>query len=251
MKYSSNDIFIVTGASSGIGKGVALELNKLGASVIIIARNREKLEEVKKEAKFSANIVVEAKDLSNSNELNKWVLELSKRYGRLKGLVLSAGIQQTIPLASPLSVEESKKMFELNYFSAMQMAKGFCDRRVCVKESSSIVFVSSIASFRGKAGISGYSATKGALNSAMRSLAMEVARQKIRVNSILPGFVMTEMIEEWKEKYSEEYINGIDKEYPLGIGYVDDVVAPILFLLSNESKWITGTELVVDGGGSI
>lgn len=249
--YSSQDIFLVTGATSGIGKGVVIELIKLGATVIAIGRDKEKFKLLNANCNYSNRLICEEKDLSNSDKLDKWTIDLYKKYGKFKGLILSAGVQQIVPLSSVLSVEKSKELFEINYFSNMQIAKGFCDRRVNIGLGSSIVFLSSIASIRGNSGIVNYSASKGAINSAVKSLAIEVSKLGIRVNAILPGFVMTEMIENWKEVYSEEYINEMNNKYPLGIGSVEDIVKPILFLLSDSAKWITGSELVVDGGGSI
>lgn len=249
--YTSQDIFVVTGATSGIGKGVVHSLLKEGAFVIAVGRNVEKLNLLKEETSNDMNLFLEEKDLSSCDGLDKWILSISKKYGKLKGLVLSAGIQQTTPISSVLSVEKSKELFEINYFSNIQLAKGFCDRRVNIGKGSSIVFLSSIASIRGNSGIVGYAASKGAINSAVKSLAVEVARLGIRVNAVLPGFVMTEMIESWQEVYIKEYIENMNSSYPLGIGKVQDVVEPILFLLSDKANWITGSELVVDGGGSL
>ncbi len=249
--YTREDIFLVTGATSGIGKGVALSLNNLGATVIAVGRNIDKLNILNDVVSKSENLILEEKDLSKSEGLDKWIFGLSKKYGKLKGLVLCAGIQQIIPLSSVLSVEKSKELFEINYFSNIQLSKGFCDRRANIGKSSSIVFLSSIASIRGNSGIVGYAASKGAINSAVKSLAIEVARLGIRVNAVLPGFVMTEMIESWQEVYTKEYIENMNKSYPLGIGSVNDVVDPILFLLSDKSRWITGSEIVIDGGGSL
>ncbi|MEA2019622.1 MAG: SDR family oxidoreductase [Campylobacterota bacterium] len=249
--YANQDVFVVTGATSGIGKGVVFSLLKEGASVIAVGRNIQKLDLLKDEISDANNLILEEKDLSNCDGLDKWILSISKKYGKLKGLVLSAGIQQITPISSVLSVEKSKELFEINYFSNIQLAKGFCDRRANIGKGSSIVFLSSIASIRGNSGIVGYAASKGAINSAVKSLAIEVARLGIRVNAVLPGFVMTKMIESWKEVYNEEYIENINKSYPLGIGSVSDVVEPILFLLSGKARWITGSELVVDGGGSL
>lgn len=249
--YTKQNLFLVTGATSGIGKGVVHELNKLGASVLAIGRDLDNLNSLKESVELPDNLILEVKDLSKSEGLNKWILELSKKYGRLKGMVLSAGIQQILPISAVLSVEKSKELFEVNYFSNIQLVKGFCDRRSNIGKSSSIVFISSIASIRGNAGIVGYAASKGAINSAVKSLAIEVARLGIRINAILPGLVMTEMIKSWKEVYTEEYLEKINKSYPLGIGKIEDVVQPILFLLSDKAKWITGSEIIVDGGGSI
>ena len=249
--YTQKDIFIVTGATSGIGKGVALSLLDKGAKVIAIGRDTKKLISLKKEAINKNNLILKEKDLSNCGGLDKWILSIAKKYGKLKGLILSAGIQQIIPISSPLSVEKSKELFEINYFSSMQIAKGFCDRRANIGKGSSVIFISSIASIRGNAGIIGYAASKGAINSAVKSLALEVSKLGIRVNAVLPGFVKTEMTLQLKEIYNKQYLEKLNKEYPLGIGKVENVIGPILFLLSDESKWITGNEIIVDGGASL
>ena len=228
--YTQKDIFIVTGATSGIGKGVALSLLDKGAKVIAIGRDTKKLISLKKEAINKNNLILKEKDLSNCGGLDKWILSIAKKYGKLKGLILSAGIQQIIPISSPLSVEKSKELFEINYFSSMQIAKGFCDRRANIGKGSSVIFISSIASIRGNAGIIGYAASKGAINSAVKSLALEVSKLGIRVNAVLPGFVKTEMTLQWKEIYNEQYLEKLNKEYPLGIGKVENVIGPILFL---------------------
>ena len=127
--YTTQDIFIVTGATSGIGKGVVISLLKEGASVIAIGRSLEKLNLLRDETSDGKSLFLEEKDLSSCDGLDKWVLSISKQYGKLKGLVLSAGIQQITPISSVLSVEKSKELFEINYFSNIQLAKGFCDRR--------------------------------------------------------------------------------------------------------------------------
>ena len=249
--YTQKDIFLVTGATSGIGKGVVLSLLSQGAKVIAIGRDSKKLASLKSEAINKNNLILEEKDLSNCDGLDKWILNIAKKYGKVKGLVLSAGIQQITPISSPLSVEKSKELFEINYFSNIQLAKGFCDRRANIGKGSSVVFLSSIASIKGNMGIVGYAASKGAINSAVKSLALEVAKLGIRVNAVLPGFVKTEMILRWKEVYNKKYMEKMNNEYPLGIGKVEDVTGPILFLLSDESKWITGSEIIVDGGASL
>ncbi len=249
--YTQKDIFLVTGATSGIGKGVVLSLLNQGAKVIAVGRDSKKLASLQDEASRKTNLILEKKDLSNCNGLDKWILNISKKNGKLKGLVLSAGIQQIAAISSVLSVEKSKELFEINYFSNIQLTKGFCDRRANIGKGSSIVFLSSIASIRGDSGIVGYAASKGAINSAVKSLALEVARLGIRVIAVLPGFVMTEMILSWQEVYTKEYMEEMNNKYPLGIGKVEDVIGPILFLLSDKAKWITGSELIVDGGASL
>lgn len=249
--YSTDDVFLVTGSTSGIGKSLVLSLLNQGATVVAVGRSIEKLSALESESGASGKLVCEVRDLSNYMGLDKWMLGISKKYGKLKGLVLSAGIQQIVSFRSPLSIERSKELFDINYFSNMQLAKGFSDRRANIGEGSSIVFVSSIASIKGSPGLVGYAASKGAINSAVKSLAVEVSPLGVRVNAVLPGFVVTEMTKSWSNIYTEEFINHLDRTYPLGLGTVEDVVQPILFLLSDSAKWITGVGLVVDGGASV
>ncbi len=249
--FKQDDIFLVTGATSGIGRAVVLSLLNYGATVIAIGKSTQKLSLLNAETGSSTRLILEKKDLSSSDGLDKWVLSISKKFGKISGLVLSAGIQQIKPISERLSIEKSKELFEINYFSNLQIAKGFCDRRVNIGKGSSIVFISSIASIRGNSGIVGYAGSKGAINSAMKSLAIEVSKLGIRVNAVLPGFMRTEMTQSQQDVYTKEYIKTLDDQYPLGIGMAEDVVDPILFLLSDKSKWITGIELVVDGGASL
>jgi NAD(P)-dependent dehydrogenase (short-subunit alcohol dehydrogenase family) len=249
--FSNSDIFVVTGATSGIGKGVVKSLLEEGSTVIAVGRCTNKLNKLKQEVNESGKLFLELKDLSLCDGLDKWTVKLSKKYGKLNGLVLSAGVQQITPISSPFSVEKSKELFEINYFSSINITKGFCDRRANIGKGSSVVILSSIASKRGNAGIVGYASSKGAINAAVKSLTIEYAPSGVRINTVLPGFVMTEMIETWKEVYTEEKLKELNNSYPLGLGKVDDIVGPIMFLLSKKSNWITGCEFIVDGGGSL
>ena len=134
MKYfTAQDIFLVTGATSGFGEGVVLNLLAQGATVVAVGRSQEKLTQLKAKLHDSKRLICENRDLVNTTKLDRWVVEVSKKYGRLKGLVLCAGTQQIDPLRAPMAVEKSRQLFELNYFANMQLAKGFCDLRAHVK----------------------------------------------------------------------------------------------------------------------
>jgi len=242
---------MVTGASSGIGKAIALKINELGGTVIAVGRNIERLKNIKSSSKYPKNFSVKIRNLSqNLDDLPKWMLEIAKRYGKFKGLILSAGVQQIIPL-KVLNTKKAKELFNINYFSNLALCKGFCDKRVSIEKGSSIVIISSIASIKGDKGIINYSASKGAINSAVKSMAIEVAKQGIRVNAVLPGFVITEMTEKWKNIYNEEFIKKMNNKYPLGIGHPADITDFCCFLVSDSAKWITGQSIVVDGGATL
>jgi 3-oxoacyl-[acyl-carrier protein] reductase len=249
--FDPRDIILITGASSGIGKASVLRINELGGKVIAVSRSREALEKMRNCAQHPENISLESTDLTkNQDDLPTWVMELASRHGKLKGLVLAAGEQQILPLRA-LTIKKAKELFDLNYFANLGLCKGFCDKRANAGPGSAIVIISSIASLLGTPGIGNYSASKGAINSLVKSLAAEMARDRIRINAVLPGFVQTELVKKWEDIYTEQYIADLDKKYPLGIGqpeYISDLVA---FLLSPSSQWMTGTSIVIDGGATL
>lgn len=243
-------LILVTGVSSGIGYQVAKEL--LGSGYRVLGVNRSASDKTKLLAEtYPDSFYFETLDLvENIDGLPKWVRNQSNNYGLISGLVHSAGVQQILPLQFN-SYSKMLEVFNLNLFSGLSLAKGVSDKRVACPEGMSIVFVSSIASKTGESGLVNYAASKAALNGAMRVMAKELASRKIRVNSVLPGFVMTEMIEKWKEVYSQNYIDTISEKYPLGIGKPENVSSLVCYLLSDEAAWITGSELDVNGGASL
>lgn len=249
--FSREHVVLVSGASSGIGKATALLLSNLGATVIAAGRHEESLSDLKNGTNNPDAIMIETRDLMEDQKgIPDWVASLAKRYGKLRGLVLSAGEQQLMPLCA-LSLDKAKHLFDLNYFSNIALCQGFCDRRVNAGRGSSIVIVSSIASITATAGIVNYSATKGAVNAAMRSLAAEYAKDGIRVNAVLPGLVRTALLEKNRELYAEDKLRQLEQSYPLGLGRPEDVAQSVVFLLSDAARWITGSSMIIDGGKSI
>lgn len=245
-----NKLYLITGSSSGIGYAISKSLLEEGNRVIGCSRHpSKKIKGLLSE--FPENFFFEQKDLSKDiNELSEWIKNASSKHGRFSGFVHSAGIQNIKPLKYT-SHDEVKEIFNVNLFSALAISKGISDKRV-VDKKASIVFISSIASTKGSAGIVSYSSSKAALNGAMRSLAAELAPQDIRVNSILPGFVDTEMTQKWNKIYNEEYIENISNSYPFGIGAPEDIKDLALFLLDDsKSQWITGSEFEINGGANL
>ena len=136
----------------------------------------------------------------------------------------------------------------VNLSAALLLAKGF-RQKGCHADGGSLVLLSSVAGLRGHAGLSAYTASKSALFGLARSLAIELARDGIRVNCVAPGLVATEMSTQFEEQTLRE-MTGVESEYPLGIGKPRDVANGIAFLLSDAARWITGTTLTIDGGYS-
>ncbi|WP_236846993.1 SDR family NAD(P)-dependent oxidoreductase [Campylobacter devanensis] len=248
--YFANKQFLVSGASSGIGAHIALVLNSLGAKIIAIGTDEKKLNLKKENVKNQNNFITIVKDISQIDALDKWMIELAKKYGSFDGAVLSAGIQQIAPISSVLSVESAIRLFNINYFGNLQLLKGLIDRRAKSNHGASFVWISSNSSIKAQKGLTNYAASKASINIAVKSIALEIA-PKYRVNAISPGFVMTEMIEKWSSIYDKQYIKNISNEYPLGIGSVEDISPLACFLLSQDSSWITGQNIVIDGGGSL
>ncbi|WP_034584056.1 SDR family NAD(P)-dependent oxidoreductase [Helicobacter pametensis] len=249
--YFQNKRFLITGASSGMGAHIALSLNSMGAEILAIARNEEKLLQKQESSKFPERFHPISRDLSEIDGLDRWTIDLVKQYGCCDGAVLSAGYQQIAPISSVLSVESAISLFKTNYFGNLQVIKGLVDRRAKSTKNASFVILSSNSSVKAQKGLCNYSATKGAINTAIRSIALEIAPLSYRINAISPGFVMTEMIQEWSQVYDEEYITNITKEYPLGIGHIEQITPLVCFLLSKDSMWITGQNIVIDGGASL
>jgi NAD(P)-dependent dehydrogenase (short-subunit alcohol dehydrogenase family) len=230
---------LVTGASSGIGKEIAIKLNALGANVIITGRNEDRLNETRDSMVYHLGIPVEtyACDLSKEDEIKKMVTELPQ----LDGVVFCAGVVEYYPIRF-INAEKINNIFSVNLNSQILLTQQLVKNKK-LKQNGSLVYISSIASKIGVAGTALYAASKAGLNGFVKVTASELANQKIRANSICPGIIQTPMTEK-----AQNVNNDLAKDYPLGLGETIDVVGPCIFLLSDASKWITGTELILDGG---
>ncbi len=248
MTFANSELILITGASSGIGKAAALLCNAQGARVIAVGRDNARLQELKEIAKYPDNIFLEARDLSKDlDNLVPWVTELKNKYGKFSGFVHSAGHGLLKPFKL-FNLEDSKSIFDVHYNAAMLLAKGISDRRNCEKQAS-IVLISSQAAHINLAGLSIYSAAKGALEASVRSIMPELAKQGIRINTISPDFVRTPMAEEYfKDIKGFASIDGAIEDFPLGIIETEDIANSVVFLLSNASNKITGQNISITGG---
>lgn len=243
ISFSSEQKFIVTGASSGIGEGVALLLNELGASVIAIGRNEMRLNGLKQKAKYPENMFLEQKDLAEDIEhLPVYVKSLKDKYGKFSGLAYCAGVTDVEPFKC-LDYGAFESIFKVDYYSPVFFVKGFIDKRNNVGVGSSIVLVSSLAGSISIKGMVSYCGAKAALVNSSKVIAKEYASSGIRINTVSPSDIETPMIQKGEIK---NFVENRLSKYPLGLGQVSDVANMIVFLLSHRAKWITGQDYIID-----
>jgi NAD(P)-dependent dehydrogenase (short-subunit alcohol dehydrogenase family) len=240
--------FLITGASSGIGRKTAELIAEHGGTVVLFARREELLSQMIGNLKGN-NHQYFAVDVTDDNLVQQCVKEAVTDGVPFSGFVHSAGMELTVPL-KVLSKVAFEKAIMLNAFSAFYIAKVLLQKGNFSSSGGSFVFISSIMAAIGQPAKVGYSASKGALTSGAKAMALELAAKKIRVNTILPGMVETEMSLSLLATLGDENVNKIKEMHPLGLGDASDVSNTALFLLSDLSKWITGTSIIVDGGYS-
>lgn len=241
--FTEKDVFIVTGASSGIGRAVALLLNKESASIVAIARNETRLEETKSLASFPERIFCERKDLTeNIGAMSEYIKGLREKYGKFAGLACCAGVLHLKP-AKGVEYQEVLDVFNANYFSPLFMVKAFADKRNNMGEKASAVAVASAEAFIKDKGGCVYSASKSALQVSLATFAKEIAASGIRINTVSPSDIATPMTMNEEIRALRE---GRENMYPKGFGKPEDVAELVVFLLSRKAKWITGQDYIVD-----
>ncbi len=235
-----NKTIFVTGASSGIGVSIAQESSKMGANVIITGRDSTRLNNTFNQLAGQDNKQIVA-DLTNISDIDNIVQNLPV----LNGLVLNAGIIKTMPVRN-ITDEAIEEIFQTNITSSIKLLSRLLKAKKIAK-GASIVFISSVSTFNVKVGNSLYSATKGAVNSFSKAMALEVAKRSVRVNSIQPGFIPSNLLEKSgieKESMLEWY----EERHPLGLGNPKDIAHGCVYLLSDASRWVTGSIFTIDGG---
>jgi len=238
---------IVTGASSGIGRQCAISCSHLGAKIVLTGRNEERLQETLSMMADNALHKVCNTDLTDYEKVAIRIEEIIKETGPVDGLINCAGISTTLPLAM-VKADKMEEFFNINVQAAVNLTRIVTRVRNFSANGGSIIFISSVMSEAGESGKMLYSITKGALTSGARSLAVELAPRKIRVNSVSPGVVDTPMSKTAVYSRNEEALAAVKKMHPLGLGKPEDVALACAFLLSDASVWITGTNLIIDGG---
>jgi NAD(P)-dependent dehydrogenase (short-subunit alcohol dehydrogenase family) len=235
---------LVTGASSGIGRGIAIECSKMGAKLVINGRNPERLKETFTSLEGDGHIFIQA-DLSKQDEIEKLVSETPV----LNGCVHSAGIPK-LSTVKFLDRETLEEILNVNTVAPILLTSLLIKKKKLPKKSS-VVFISSISGVCiSNVGESPYATTKGALSGFVKAAAFELAHQGTRVNSICPGLVPTRILELSNSVFSEDQLSDkMSERYLLGrLGTPEDIAYGAIYLLSDASSWVTGINLVIDGG---
>jgi len=244
LDFSGKSI-LITGAGSGIGKATALYLSSINAKLLLLDINEESLRETLKSCNENCDFL--AIDLSDSHGIKNKVNDKIKTFGALDGMVHIAGIPYVSPLKT-LNTDTVDKVLKVNTVAALELAKVFTKHKFYNPENPSIVFISSVYGLVGSAANVAYAMSKSALHGITKSLAIELAPKRIRVNCVAPGFIKTQMLDDVSGSFDNGYNDRLNQLHPLGLGEAEDIAYGITYLLSDMSKWVTGSILSVDGG---
>lgn len=233
---------LIVGASSGIGQSTAIECSKLGAHLVIVGRNIERLNAALSQMEGGGHSAIPC-DITNDEQLTSLVETLSK----LDGIVLSAGQSMTLPTMFSTR-KKFDGVFDVNFFAPVELMRLLCKSKK-LQSPSSAVFVTSIAGTHlWRPGHAVYGSSKAALDAMIHYFAIELGHKQIRVNAVCPGMVETPLIYS-NGVITKEQMEADRKNYPLErYGQPTDIAHAIIYLLSDASSWVTGHSLVVDGG---
>lgn len=236
---------LVTGASSGIGREIAVLFSQLNARVVLTGRDIIRLEATRARLESPGHAVAPF-DLENLDEIPGWIKGIVAEGGPLDGIVHSAGLHALLPLPA-VSASRLETCMRVNLGAAVMLAKGFRQKGHS-RPGGSLVYLSSVMGLVGEAATAVYAATKAALIGATRSLAIELAREGIRVNCIAPGNIILDASDPSYRVFPAEQLAALETAHPLGFGKACDVAHGAAYLMAGTGRWITGTTLIIDGG---
>jgi NAD(P)-dependent dehydrogenase (short-subunit alcohol dehydrogenase family) len=241
----SGGVYLVTGASSGIGQDTARLIAQCGGRVILSGRNELRLNETLSSLEGNGH-AISSVDLVDADQTAEWMKNVIAEHGTLSGVFHSAGVGFVRPIRL-VKQAQINDVLGSSLFAAFGIARVAAQKNAIV-DGGSLVFMSSVAGSTGQQGMTAYSAAKAGIDALVRSLACEMANRKIRVNSIASGAVKTAMHDKLAETNNDNLMSEYENSHLLGFGEVNDISNTVIFLLSSASNWITGTSIVVDGG---
>lgn len=242
-----NKTILITGASSGIGKGIAIACANQGAKLLLLGRDLDRLKETLnlcengKEHSFLSLDLQD--DLNGTNNFQSFV----KSHSPIHGFVHAAGMSPTVPF-KVMKKEQVLAAFQLNLFSSIEILQQLIKVGIKAPEGMSVLMIASVMSKVGEKGKSLYAMTKSAMIGMVKSLALEYADKKIRFNSISPAVINTPLSSKSEYRKDELAMGKVLDQHPLGLGEVEDIAHAAVYLLSDASRWTTGSNMIVDGG---
>lgn len=236
---------LVTGASSGLGRQAAIQLSQCGARLALIGRNEERLSGTLAALEGEGHTTCSL-DMSDAEISADAIQAIARERGSFHGIFHSAGTALILP-ARITKNRHLDDVFAAGVRGAFGIARAASKKGVMF-DGGSVVFMSSVSAIRGRPGMTAYSAAKAAVDGMVRVLAGEVADRRIRINSIIAGAVATTMHTDFVDSMNDEVVRNYEALHMLGFGKPEDVGNAALFLLSDASRWITGTNMIVDGG---
>lgn len=249
ISFQREQLFLVTGASSGIGRAATLLLTELGASVAALGRSEARLEAVRRESACPEAVHLYPYDLTRDLDgLMRLVNQIREQHGKLAGFCSCAGTMYMDNLRS-YERRQSEDVFTLHATVPLLLARAVTDRRNCVGAGTSLVFIAALGGVAPPAGLLSYGTAKAALIASAKSLSKELGSRRIRVNCVSPALVRTPMTEQdYAGLMGYDVVAAEAAHYPLGVGEPEDVAAAAIFLLSERARWISGSNLILDGG---
>mgnify|MGYP001418914785 FL=1 len=241
MMNLENKKIIITGATGGIGNSIVKRLSDAGAKILATGTRIEKLEELK--SKFKNTDILKF-DISKGDEIEEFIENATKQLGGgLDCLINNAGITQD-NLAIRMNIDEWKKVIDINLTSTFLLSK-FAVKKMLKNKYGKIINITSVVGHTGNLGQANYTASKAGIVAMSKSLAIEYAKKNININCISPGFIKTEMTDKIDEKFKETIISKIPSSR---LGEPEDVANAVLFLASDQSNYINGETIHVNGG---
>jgi NAD(P)-dependent dehydrogenase (short-subunit alcohol dehydrogenase family) len=244
-KCLAGTTLFVTGASSGIGRASAIALSALGAKLVLTGRDQARLEQAQTSLSGDGHAIVPA-ELTDADSTAELVKAAAQEHGPFDGIFHAAGAFSvfSIKITKQRHIDET---FGASVFGAYGIGRAAATKGV-LAEGGSVVFISSVAAMRGSSGLTAYAGAKAAILGLNTALAHELAPRRIRVNTIVASTIETEMHLRTVENADMTYVERNRARHPLGFGQPQDVANGVVFLMSDASRWVTGSTLVIDGG---
>jgi NAD(P)-dependent dehydrogenase (short-subunit alcohol dehydrogenase family) len=237
---------IITGGASGIGRQCAIDFSNAGANLVLLDLNEEQLEATMQQCNPEVNCYCYKCDLTDEDALKALINQIVEESGVIGGMLHCAGIEKTLPY-NKFSTEDFNKIFNVNFVGAMNLIK-LLSKKIYRDEKFKIVLIASITAVVGRPGVTAYAASKGAIVSAVKTMALEMAAKGININCISPGTILTPLMRKMMESLTDEQREERKSGFPLGLGEPSDIANTAMFLLSDGARWITGQNIIVDGG---